>query len=249
MTQSGTPQDQPEDQPQDQPQDQGQDELWQSDAGPASGAAPGAPVPTPPAASGSTGPAPGWTQTLTSTSAEPGPAGFYFADVPNRIIAHIIDLILLALVGFILALALGGLFGGLTTSASLDSAGGDLNTGAFVAVSLAQLAVSFAYFAYFWTASRATSGMKLLGLQIGDETDGHSIDWNQATIRWLILGIPSILSTFASYVSNDLGLILSVVGLAWLIILLYSVAKSPTKQGLHDRYARTIVVKARRRAA
>ncbi|MFV2065000.1 MAG: RDD family protein [Chloroflexota bacterium] len=190
-----------------------------------------------------------WTQTLTSTSAVPGPPGFFYADVPNRIIAYIIDLIILTIIGFVLALTAGSLFGGLTAEGTLDSAGGDLNLGAFFVVSIGQLAISLGYFGYFWTRSRGTPGMKLLGLQIGDEADGHSIDWNQALIRWLILGVPSILSTFASFVSSGLGLVLSLVGVVWLIILLYTIAKSPTKQGLHDRYARTILVKAGRRAS
>jgi hypothetical protein len=33
---------------------------------------------------------------------------------------------------------------------------------------------------------------------------------------------------------------------AWLLLLLYTIAQSSTGQGLHDRYSRTIVVKARR---
>ena len=33
----------------------------------------------------------------------------------------------------------------------------------------------------------------------------------------------------------------------WMLAVLYTMAQSPTKQGLHDRYARTILVKARRR--
>ena len=40
--------------------------------------------------------------------------------------------------------------------------------------------------------------------------------------------------------------ILSLLGLVWLIALLVTTAQSPTKQGLHDRYARTMVVKAAR---
>ncbi len=137
----------------------------------------------------------------------------------------------------------------ITSARAIDSAGGDLNFGAFAAVTIAQLAISFAYFGYFWSVQRGTPGMKLLGLQIGDETDGHSISWNQAFIRWLVLGIPSILATFASYISAGLGLVLSIVGLVWLIVLLYSIAKSPTKQGFHDRYAHTIMVKTGRRAS
>jgi hypothetical protein len=34
----------------------------------------------------------------------------------------------------------------------------------------------------------------------------------------------------------------------WLLLLLYTIAQSPTKQGLQDRYAHTIVIKVRRRA-
>ena len=192
---------------------------------------------------------PAWTQSLTSTAPVPGPAGFYYADVPNRLIAYIIDVIVLVVMGFFLALLLGGIFGGITSQVgAVDGSGGELNVGAFLLVGIVHLAVSFGYFGYFWTAMRGTPGMRLLGLQIGHESDGHSIDWTQAFIRWLVLGIPSILATFASYVSSGLGVILSLVGLVWLIVLLYTIAQSPTKQGVHDRYARTILVKAGRRA-
>ena len=33
------------------------------------------------------------------------------------------------------------------------------------------------------------------------------------------------------------------------LVLLYSIAQSPTKQGLHDRYAHTILVKEGRRVS
>jgi uncharacterized RDD family membrane protein YckC len=197
------------------------------------------------------GPAPSWTQTLTSTAPVPGPAGLFYADVPNRIIAYIIDVIVLAIIGFVVALVLGGLFGGIMTTGegAIGEATSDLNLLAFLVVGLGNLAISLAYFGYSWTALRATPGMRLLGLQLGDERDGRSIDWNQAFARWLVLGIPSILATFASYVSSGLGFILSLVGLVWLVVLLYSIAQSPTKQGIHDRLARTIMVKAGRRKA
>lgn len=224
-----------------------QPEIWHEQEG--TGSDPERPErePTPP--SGPAARPPAWTQSLTSTAPVPGPSGFYYADVPNRVIAYIVDDIVLAIIGFLLAIVLGGLLGGVTTSPSLDSAGGDLNVGAFLIVGIAGLAISFVYFGYFWTSVRATPGMKLLGLQIGDEADGHSIDWRQASVRWFILGIPSILATFASYVSSGIGFILSLIGIIWLIVLLYSIAQSPTKQGLHDRYAHTIIVKAARRVA
>ena len=93
-----------------------------------------------------------------------------------------------------------------------------------------------------------TLGMSLLGLRIGDESDGQLISWRGSVIRWLLLGIPALLSSLAVYVPNTIGLILGALGVAWMLLLLYTMAQSATKQGLHDRYAKTIVVKARRRA-
>ncbi len=42
---------------------------------------------------------PPWMSNLTSTAPVAGPAGLFYADLPNRIIAYIIDMILLAIVG------------------------------------------------------------------------------------------------------------------------------------------------------
>jgi uncharacterized RDD family membrane protein YckC len=202
----------------------------------------------------SVGPGAGWTQSLTSTAAMPGPAGFTLADVPNRIIALVLDMIVLAAVGLVLALVLGGLFGGMASGdsgagGSLDTAAGDLNVAAFLVVAIAELAISFGYFAYTWVMFRGTAGMKMLGLRIGDQDDGHAISWDQALVRWLLLGIPATLVTFAVYVPSLLGLVLGLLGGLWLLLLLSTMGQSPAKQGLHDRRARTILVRAGRRAA
>lgn len=241
--------------PQDRSPGVDQEQIWDvpEDGGPAldgdppatGEAGPPAP-PRPPRLSGSPT---AWTQSLTSTTPLPGPAGLLIADAPNRIIAFVLDVIALAILGMLLALLIGGAFGGLATGASLESAGGGLNVGAFLVVGVAQLGISFGYFGYSWVALRGTPGMKMLGLQIGDEADGHSISWNQALLRWLLLGIAATLATYPVYVPSAVGLILGILALAWLGLLLYSMTKSPTKQGLHDRYARTLLVRTARRSA
>lgn len=211
--------------------------------------APAAPATARPGRPGST-----WARSLTSTTQIPGPAGLTFADVPNRIIAFILDVIVLSVIGLLLALVIGGAFGGLVSGAqtaggSLDDAGGQLNIGAFLVVGIAELAISFAYFAWSWVVLRATPGMMMLGLQVGDQGDGRSISWDQALMRWLVLGIAATLTTFAVFVPSIVGLLVAVVALAWLLVLLTTTAQSPTKQGLHDRIARTVLVKAGRRTA
>ena len=186
----------------------------------------------------------GLTRRLTSTERTPGPAGLLYADVPNRIMALILDIIVLAVIGF----ALAWLFGGLVSEpGATDAGGGQLDVVAFIVVLALQLALSFAYFGGFWTLLGATPGMRFLGLRIGDESDGQTVSWRQSLIRWLLLGLPALLSSLAVYVPNAIGLILGALGAAWLLALLYTMAQSPTKQGLHDRYAHTILVKARQR--
>ena len=55
--------------------------------------------------------------------------------------------------------------------------------------------------------------------------------------------------TQAPPASLNLGVIASLVSLVWFIALVVTTAQSPTKQGLHDRYAHTMVVKAARSVA
>lgn len=188
----------------------------------------------------------GLTRRLTSTVRIPGPGGLLYADVPNRIMALVLDIVVLSVVGFVLAWLAGGL---VTEPGAIDAAGGQLDVAAFFIVLVLQLLLSFAYFGSLWTVAGTTLGMRLLGLRIGDESDGRPITWRQSAIRWLILGVPALLASAAVYVPNIIGLILGAVGAALLLLLLYTMAQSPTKQGLHDRSAHTIVTKSRRRVS
>jgi hypothetical protein len=80
--------------------------------------------------------------------------------------------------------------------------------------------------------------MRLLNLQVGNAFDGHTLDLNQAVRRWVALG--SWLSAFG-YSATSSGLAGTLL-LVWSIVLLISTVASPTKQGLHDRFANSAVV-------
>jgi uncharacterized RDD family membrane protein YckC len=200
---------------------------------------------TPERGSADAGSSRGLTRGITSTERVPGPAGLMLADVPNRIMALIIDIIVLSVTGFLLAWLFGGL---VSRPGALDSPGGQLDVTAFLIVLLMQLIISLGYFGGFWVLLSATPGMRLLGLRVGDASDGLPLAKRQALMRWLLLGVPSLLVSLALYVPSSVAVVLAGFGLAWLLLLLYTMAQSPIKQGLHDRWARTIVVRARRRA-
>jgi uncharacterized RDD family membrane protein YckC len=120
---------------------------------------------------------------------------------------------------------------------------------AFLLVLIVQLLISFGYFAASWRSYAATPGMRLLGLRIGDEADARMISWRGATVRWALVGVPVVLASLAVYVPHLVGLVLGAVGAGWLLLLLYTMAQRPTRQGLHDRLAHTIVFRSRRPTA
>ncbi|MEA2520051.1 MAG: hypothetical protein QOF49_2131, partial [Chloroflexota bacterium] len=140
--------------------------------------------------------APAWTSQLTSREATPGPAGLYYADVPNRIIAIIIDAILLAIVGAVVGILIAAIFGPPITITTVpdpnqplgfrfDTATNLLSTLVTTAIGLA---LSAGYYVYMWTRMRGTVGQRALGMQVANASDGATLTTEQAVRRWLALG-------------------------------------------------------------
>ena len=126
-----------------------------------------------------------------------------------------------------------GLFGAIAGAAASES-----GTAALIGAIIG-LGVSLLYFMAFWTSSgRATPGMRLFHLQIGGAGDGRTLSMGQAAIRWVALG--SWIQVLA--LLPGLGGLLGLLGLAWSVALLVTTVSSPTKQGLHDRFAGSAIV-------
>ncbi len=108
-----------------------------------------------------------------------------YADVPNRVIAYIIDVLVI----FVFNIAVGIVLGiiGLAVMTG-TGAGATTNWFGSIIYTVAALAVSGIYFVYSWTNQRATIGMKALSLQIGNAPEGATITTEQAIRRWLALG-------------------------------------------------------------
>ena len=191
---------------------------------------------------------PAWMTSMTSTVPVAGPAGFFYADIPNRAIAYIIDAIIL-FVGFVIVAAVVDAVGIKTTSLDLTSPTlVSFNPIAGLILAAINLAISVAYFVYTWTAMRGTVGMKVLGMQIGNAQDGATITMDQALRRSLILfGPGAVAEALGGW--SILGLLIGLASFGWFIYLLYTTAVSPTKQGFHDKFANTMVVKAARAVA
>ena len=161
-------------------------------------------------------------------------SGLVYADVPNRVIAIIIDGIILFLLLIVVGIILGAI--GLATGARASAV-------ASIIAAVLGLAVGAAYFIYTWTSMRATIGMRALGMQIGNAGDGKTLTMEQGVRRYLALAGPGIVAQAFAGISV-IGPLLSLLSLGWLIYLLYTTANSPTKQGWHDIFANSQVVKA-----
>ena len=210
--------------------------------------APGAPDPAQPAGGNwQQAPTPGAAPTFAQQAQNwkpaevaPGPtAGIAYADLPVRIGALFIDGIILAIVGIIVnSILVAILFASLFT----------VGTGAFIIGGLIILVINViigaVYFIYTWTSMKASPGQRILGLMTVNESDGAALSQSQAITRYLIMFAPGYVGSLASnVVGGVVGLILSLAGLGWSIYLLYTTANDPKRQGFHDKYAKSVVVK------
>jgi uncharacterized RDD family membrane protein YckC len=168
--------------------------------------------------------------TLQQAAVEAGPApGIVYADLVTRIIALVIDYLILFIPFVLISLVLAF-----------------VSFGPFLA-SLIFAGASAGYFVYTWTKQRATYGQKFQKLECVNAADGATLTQEQAIRRWAFLFGPSALVTivtnFPIWAIAALGSLLGLVVFGYLIYLLYSASQSPKRQGFHDVQAGTVVVK------
>jgi uncharacterized RDD family membrane protein YckC len=171
--------------------------------------------------------------------AVPGAPGLVYAGALPRFVAYIIDLILIAIVATIVTIPFAEPI--ITESlAGGGAAGGLAMAPRFGIGTIIQLVIDAAYFSLLWASGgRATIGMRLLKLQVGDATTGNRIPIPTAFRRWLAFGAWVQLIGFVPA-------LVAVAGLgvfAWQLVLLVTTASHPQKMGLHDRFANTAMVR------
>ena len=207
---------------------------------PAPGAPPPAPDADPSVTSGSPSSDPAASPTPTVAWAAPTLAvqevapGLTWADIPSRFVAYVIDTFLVAFTGGVIIGVLGA---GSTAPGQIDNdpTGGGL-------LSIVSTLVGAAYFVLSWSGGRrATLGQRVFRIQVGNAFDGQPLTTTQAFKRWIGLG--SVIGLLAVIPSPSLYAAASLAELVWTVVLLISTSTSPTKQGLHDRFANSAVVR------
>lgn len=169
----------------------------------------------------------GWVTAPDPAVAEVAP-GLRFSGTTARFVALVIDWFIVALVATVL-MSIAGLRAGMVTSVTEGFIQGVVTT-----------AVSGCYFIASWSGGRrATLGQRLLSIQVGHAFDGVPLTLDQAVRRWLGLGFFLNLFAFTPSLSALSGL----AQIVWVLALFVTTIGSPTKQGLHDRFAESAVVR------
>jgi uncharacterized RDD family membrane protein YckC len=163
----------------------------------------------------------------------PNAPGLVYADVSSRLVAFLLDGAIVGMAGAAVVIALG-------LGERVQTA-----TSTYVWVSGWAADIAFAllgalYFVFFWTGGRrATVGQRAFDIQVGNAFDGRPLRLDQAVRRWIgygtWLGLLSIVP--------DLRGAALLAQAAWWLVLIASMARSPARQALHDRFARSALVR------
>jgi uncharacterized RDD family membrane protein YckC len=215
----------------------------------ASPSAPSAPG-TPDIPAAATPPGGGW-QVPAAAAAVEQRDGYVIAGVGARFVAWLIDVLLAGVIPLALSLIIvdwdsiirdaidqarqapSGQIGSFTYEipVTLD----------YVLLTLIGLGVQFLYFVGFWTSGlRATPGMIGLKMRVVDADSGSTLSIVQASKRWIALGWPLGLLVLIPVLQNSASLI----QFAWVVVLFFTTVLHERKQGLHDRFANSLVVRS-----
>jgi uncharacterized RDD family membrane protein YckC len=143
-----------------------------------------------------------------------------------RVVARIVDSIIIGIPLTVLFIVFLVLVGGIASTATNTT---DQNTQAAVGLGLVGVWLLIAtlatigtviYFVYFWGTSGSTLGMRIFSLRIVDADTGAPIGIARAIVRYLM----SIVNSLACY-----------IGWIW-------VAFDARKQGWHDKVANSVVI-------
>ncbi|MFI9624939.1 RDD family protein [Streptomyces sp. NPDC052042] len=149
----------------------------------------------------------------------------------KRILARLIDLLIISIPLYLISLPWGGAVGTSNTGTTNNGDVGDLFTQTYSARqmlwSLIGLVAYVAYDTYFTHKDGRTIGKRLLKLRVAMLNDGRVPDTGTSFLRAVVLWLPALLCCPCLW---------------WLINIVFMFTDKPYRQGLQDKSAKTVVV-------
>ena len=168
------------------------------------------------------------------------PGGQVVAGRRRRVGAYLVDVVVMLLLGLPVAWVFEAVLGARDTWA--------LDPIPALAWLAATIGTALVYQVGLWTGGRSTVGMRLLGMRVVDARDGGPVRVEAGLRRWLALDGVTYLATAAGTVAlllayPTLDTVSTLVAMGWSILLLATTTADDLRQGLHDKVARTYVVR------
>jgi uncharacterized RDD family membrane protein YckC len=163
-----------------------------------------------------------------------------------RLVAYLLDALLLALGIYVVLLVLHALIGPTVRIAAVNGVPRlSVDRIRSLIDTAVATAVAGAYFVGSWLARGGTPAQRLVRARVERADGGGRLALGSAIKRWLLLGAPFGLVSTLLLPVPWLGAILVVVIALWHLVLLVTTARDRRKRGLHDRVAGSIVLRRR----
>ncbi|MFF4230275.1 RDD family protein [Streptomyces sp. NPDC001820] len=152
------------------------------------------------------------------------------ADFGRRLLARVIDALIVFVPLFLISLAFGGWGEMADTGDTWDDITDQVNTGRQWIWSLISLVAYVGYDTLMVAKGHGqTLGKRLMKIRVAMLNDGSVPDVSSSLMRAIVLWVPALICCFCLW---------------WLVIIVTILADKPYKQGLHDKAGKTVVVSA-----
>lgn len=196
-----------------------------------------------PASAAPAGPVVSW-ESPSAAAPAAGAAGYVISGMGARIVAYLLDSFIVSIVPIFLSLFVidwSELFDQLSASTGRAAAMTMEVTPQLILVTLIGLAIEFIYFVGSWTSGgQATPGMRLLKMKVADFATGGILSLTDATKRFIALGAPLSLLALIPALQSVAG----VAEFALLLFLFFTAITNDRRQGLHDKWANSLVIRS-----
>ena len=186
--------------------------------------------------------------TRTQQSGAERPVAAVPATVPRRLLAFVLDALVLSALVTVLNLMLDRVVGpafSFSSDPTVLSGAVVRHPGRVLVDSVAGIAAGLGYFTLSWSRWAATPGQRLMAIAVRSSA-GPQLTLGQAMVRYLALGgwvIPALQAVTRDPVVLAAGW---AAVLLWYAVLLVTTVRHPMRRGLHDCLAGTLVSRGNR---
>jgi RDD family len=188
---------------------------------------------------------------MSDERAEPDPAATPpadepFASISRRSLAWILDVALVTVLIFVGVAVVDAVCGPTVRTHPEAAALEDVLTADAERVFLNALlatGISAGYFVVPWALLGGSPAQLALRMRVRDCTDGEALPLGRALARWILLFPPFATVSALTAGLPVVGALVWGAAVVWYVVLLLTMARSEMNQGLHDRIARSVVLR------